>query len=83
MFYNAEQIKLTTMMKSSRLWFAFLFLGFIGYMACRKIDRPNDVQSPMKENKFFNAHSTSDPIVMSARSFVKSQNDKYHFLAIS
>jgi hypothetical protein len=50
--------------------------------SCRKTDRPAPevTYNNELEQKFFNSHASSNPMVRSITSFVKGQNNKYHFV---
>jgi len=51
------------------------------YIACRKADRQVEGSSPAEQtDHFFSRHLPSDPVRLAALQFVKSQNDRYHFV---
>lgn len=68
-------------MKIKQLIFAFMILGTILYVSCRKTDFKieNTASEPNNKSKFFDEYAPTNPSIKSVAGFVKRENEKYGF----
>jgi hypothetical protein len=69
-------------MKLNRLLTAGLILaGITLYVACRKFDHQNEPRGlSLKEEKFFNRYSPTEPLTTSIRNYFKRKNEQLNFV---
>ena len=62
--------------------FLLIVIALLTYIACRKIDRQQITEKNVSaiEEKFFNSHRSNDPTEKALVDFIKSKNDKEHFV---